>query len=352
MIAEKLSTKVLTIGCQWKKPKGGIAVVLNSYSRIFPKFNIIVNSNGKNAIANLLQLLYSLVVTTFRLTFCRSTKIVHIHTASYNSFKRSALFISLAKFLKRKVVIHIHGGGFKEYYEKNTSFVHKNLLKCDTIIALTEYWKKFFEGLGFENVIVVPNIVDSPTIQERKCNDGKTHILYLGLITKAKGIFDLIDTIYEHKEDLKGNIVLHIGGNGETETIKKMIDDYLLQDIVIYEGWVSGNKKVELLNNTDVFILPSYTEGLPISILEAMSYSLPVISTPVGGIPEVVRDGENGFLIKPGDKDALFNAIVRLANDEELREKMGNISYSKVQPHFPVNISAELVNIYQKLLKQ
>lgn len=352
MIVEKLSARVLTIGCQWKKPKGGIAVVLNSYSRIFPKFNIIVNSNGKNAIANLLQLLYSLVMTTFRLLFCKSIRIVHIHTASNNSFKRSALFISLAKFFKRKVVIHIHGGGFKEYYEKNTSFVHKNLLKCDTIIALTEYWKEFFEGLGFENVIVVPNIVDSPTIQERKCDDGKTHILYLGLITKAKGIFDLIDTIYEHKEDLKGNIVLHIGGNGETETLKKMIGDYSLQDIVLFEGWVSGDKKVELLNNADFFLLPSYAEGLPISILEAMSYRLPVISTPVGGIPEVVKDGENGCLFTPGDKEALYNAIITLVSDKELRKEMGELSYRKVKPHFPNNVSVQLENIYQELLKK
>lgn len=352
MINKETRKRVLTIGCQWKKPKGGIAVVLNSYSRIFPKFNIIVNSNGKNAIANLLQLLYSLVMTTFRLLFCKSIRIVHIHTASYNSFKRSALFISLARFFKRKVVIHIHGGGFKEYYEKNTSFVHKNLLKCDTIIALTEYWKEFFEGLGFENVIVVPNVVDSPTIQERKCDDGKTHILYLGLITKAKGIFDLIDTIYEHKEDLKGNIVLHIGGNGETETLKKMIGDYSLQDIVLFEGWVSGEKKIELLNNADIFILPSYTEGLPISILEAMSYRLPVISTPVGGIPEVIEDGKNGILFTPGDKEALYRAIEKLYTDKEQRKSMGELSYSKVQSYFPDNVSEKLENIYKELLLQ
>ena len=352
MINKETSKLILTIGCQWKRPKGGIAVVLNSYSRIFPKFNIIVNSNGKNAIANLLQLLYSLVMTTFRLLFCKSIRIVHIHTASYNSFKRSALFISLAKFFKRKVVIHIHGGGFKEYYEKNTSFVHKNLLKCDTIVALTEYWKEFFKGLGFKNVIVVPNIVDSPIIQEKKYHDDKVHILYLGLITKAKGIYDLLDVINEHKVEFDGKITLHIGGNGETTTIQNIIKEQNLSDIVKFEGWVSGEKKVELLNNTDVFILPSYTEGLPISILEAMSYKLPVISTPVGGIPEVVKDEENGFLITPGDKKALYNTIIKLATDKEQRMSMGELSYKKVQPHFPENVSARLENIYKELLKQ
>lgn len=352
MIGLYISKHILTIGCQWKKPKGGIAVVLNSYSRIYQKFNIIVNSNGKNTVANAVQLLYSLIATTLKLLLCRRITIVHIHTASNNSFRRSAMFITLARFFRRKVIVHVHGGGFKEYYDKNTSFVHKNLLKCDTIIALTEYWKEFFEGLGFENVIVVPNIVDSPIIQEKKYHDDKVHILYLGLITKAKGIYDLLDVINEHKVEFDGKITLHIGGNGETITLQNIIKEHGFSNIVKFEGWVSGDKKVELLNNTDVFILPSYTEGLPISILEAMSYSLPVISTPVGGIPEVVRDGENGFLIKPGDKDALFNAIVRLANDEELREKMGNISYSKVQAHLPEIVAKELEDIYKKLTKE
>ena len=350
MIIQNISKRILTLGCQWRKPKGGIAVVLNSYSRLFPKFNIIVNSNGKNMIANLLQLLYSLVVTTLELIFFRNIKIVHIHTASYNSFKRSALFISLARFFKRKVVVHIHGGGFKEYYEKNTSFVHKNLLKCDTIIALTEYWKDFFEGLGFDNVVIVPNIVDSPVVQEKKYNDGKVHILYLGLIAQAKGIYDLLDVLCEHKVEFEDKVILHIGGNGETATLQNLIEEYKLSQIVKFEGWVSGDKKVELLNNADVFILPSYTEGLPISILEAMSYGLPVISTPVGGIPEVIEDGENGFLITPGDKVSLYNAIIKLITNKELRKSMGEESYKKVQQHISKNISMKLENIYKELL--
>ena len=350
MITKERSKKILTIGCQWKQPKGGIAVVLNSYSRIFPIFNIIVNSNVKNAITNLLQLLYSLIAITFKLIFCRSIKIVHLHTASYNSFKRSVLFISLTKFFRRKVVIHIHGGGFKEYCEKNKGFVYKNLLKCDTIIALTEYWKEYFNGLGLENVVIVPNIVDAPVVQNKKYDDGKTHILYLGLITKAKGIYDLLDVVNKHKTELENKIILHIGGNGETSTLQSIIKENGLSQIVKFEGWVSGEKKVELLNNADVFILPSYTEGLPISILEAMSYRLPVISTPVGGIPEVIKDGENGFLFTPGDKDALYNAINNLVADKNQREDMGEKSYKRVQQHFPDKVAEILENIYTELM--
>jgi glycosyltransferase involved in cell wall biosynthesis len=249
-------------------------------------------------------------------------------------------------------VIHIHGGGFKEYYEKNSRFVHKNLLKCDTIIALTQYWKEYFNSLGFENVFIVPNIVESPVTKEKKNNDGKVHFLYLGLITKAKGIYDLLDVINKHKAEFDGKIILHIGGNGETTPLQNIIKEHNLSNIVQFEGWVSGEKKVELLNNANVFILPSYTEGLPISILEAMSYSLPVITTQVGGIPEVVKDGENGLLFTPSDKDALYKAIDKLAINKGLQEDMGKKSYDLVQPHFPGNVAVKLESIYNELLKQ
>lgn len=352
MINEKICKQVLTIGCKWEKPKGGIAVVLNSYNKIFPSFENIVNSNGKNAVFNSFQLLYSLIAINIKLIFCKKIKIVHIHTASNNSFRRSAIFVDIAKMFNRKVVLHIHGGGFKDYYAHNKKFVHKVLDKCDTIIALTETWKEFFVNeLKYNNTIIVPNIVEEPKIIYKQVKDERLHILYLGLITKQKGIYDLVETINEHKEEYNNKIVLHIGGNGETETIKQMITQYALENIIKFEGWVSGDKKKELFNTADIFILPSYTEGLPISILEAMSYNLPIISTPVGGIPEVVEDGMNGILFAPGDKVAMYNAIAKLTKDSVLRKNIGKESYNKVTPHFPESVSKKLETIYTKLLK-
>ena len=351
MINKETSKKILTIGCAWKKPKGGIAVVLNSYSRIFQTFNNIVNSDGINFITNLSRLIYSIIITFFKLLFCKQIKIVHIHTSSYNSFRRSDIFVRIAKMFNRKVVIHIHSGAFKVYYAKNKEYVHKVLDKCDTIVALTETWKDFFVNeLKYNNTIIVPNIVEEPTIINKDKKDNLIHILYLGLITQQKGIYDLVETINEHKEELTNKIVLHIGGNGETETIQQMIAKYSLENIIKFEGWISGNKKIEMLNSADIFILPSYAEGLPISILEAMSYRLPVISTPVGGIPEIIKDGINGILVTPGNKDTLFDAIIKLSNNKTLRENMGEFSFKNVQGNFPNSVSKKLETIYTELL--
>lgn len=145
---------------------------------------------------------------------------------------------------------------------------------------------------------------------------------------------------------------MFVGGNGEISKVTQIISKYGLSDIVLFEGWVSGDKKIELLNKVDAYILPSYHEGLPISILEAMSYSLPIISTNVGGIPEILKNGENGFIISPGDKDAMYRAILELMNNEKLRIDMGKASYSKVQEHMPGFVERQLSDLYRSLLNE
>ena len=99
----------------------------------------------------------------------------------------------------------------------------------------------------------------------------------------------------------------------------------------------------------DAYILPSYNEGLPISILEAMSYSLPIISTAVGGIPEILKNGENGFIMEPGDKEAIYRAIHTLMGDERLRAQMGEKSFEKVRTHLPGYVEKQLRELYDSL---
>ena len=106
-----------------------------------------------------------------------------------------------------------------------------------------------------------------------------------------------------------------------------------------------------MLNSVDVFFLPSHNEGLPISILEGMTYELPVLSTPVGGIPSVVREGENGLLVPPADIDRMYQAIMTLASDPSLRETMGARSLEISRDYLVDNVKKELDAFYDRLLK-
>lgn len=105
-----------------------------------------------------------------------------------------------------------------------------------------------------------------------------------------------------------------------------------------------------MLNWTDILILPSYNEGLPIAILEAMSYGKAIISSPVGGIPEIVMHGQNGILVKPGNQNELFNAICFFIKNKDEIKTFGNKSKEIIQPYFPEAVLSDLLKIYKNLL--
>lgn len=351
MLSEKISKNILTIGCSYRNPKGGIAMVMKNYEDyVFPDFKCVVNSGGKNKFEKLFKGVYGLILMFSKLLFDRKIKIVHIHTASYNSFKRSIWYLRLAKFFRKKVILHIHGGGFKDYYATNPKWISKMLNKSDGIIVLSESWKEYFQTITqHPEIFIVENIVAEPINGEKHKSD-KFELLFLGLINPAKGIFDLLEVLKENINEFSGKVLLHIGGNGNVDELKQKIEEYGLSDMVAFEGFVSGDKKTELLQNCDAYILPSYVEGLPISILEAMSYKKPILSTPVGGIPEVVKDGVNGILFDPGDKNAIASAIIKLQQDNNLLKQMEKESYRIIQPHFPDNVISKLEQVYKELL--
>lgn len=350
MLSKELSEKVLTIGCAYNPPKGGVAQVMYTYSQeVYPMFQCVVNSANGGAFKKLWQAIHGLIKMAWKLALNKNLRIVHIHTASYNSFKRSSWFVRLAKAMGRKVVLHIHGGGFREYYNTNPRWILKILKKADCVLALTDSWRKFYsDDLQLPNVVTVPNIVSNPQIKEVE-HDGRLHLLFLGFIVEQKGIFDLIEVIKEHKAEWDGKLMLHVGGSHEVERLQSFIKDNGLENLIQYEGWVSGDKKIMLLNLMDAYILPSYIEGLPISILEALSYGKPVITTPVGGIPEVV-DEDNGYLLTPGDRKTLFEIINGIiVNPTSLKKKEDNARRS-VKENYPENISDILQITYKQLL--
>ena len=183
-------------------------------------------------------------------------------------------------------------------------------------------------------------------------NNNKFKLLFLGYISRDKGIFDLVECIKEYHLEYHDKLMLYIGGSQYEESqLIELIKENNLQDVITFCGWVSGNKKVDLLNNADAFILPSYKEALPISIIEAMTYSLPIISTEVGGIPELVEHDVNGFLFVPGDQNAMKNYIDILMYDYNKRKQMSDNSYSRSLNYLPENAQLKLNQLYKSLLE-
>ena len=117
MLAKEITDSILTIGCEYRSPKGGVAQVIDSYFKlVFATFLFSANSAGKSKMCKFIKCISAFIEVFSRLIIQRRIKIVHIHTASRNSFRRSILFIRLAKMRSRAEEVHNHGGGVKEYY--------------------------------------------------------------------------------------------------------------------------------------------------------------------------------------------------------------------------------------------
>lgn len=353
-INKELSSQVLFLGVSMKT-KGGMTAVLVSYDKYIENMHFIPTWKLGNKLVKSWYALQALVRTWFLLTFEKRIKIVHIHGAANASFDRCKLFIRLAKKRGKKVILHEHAADFVEYYQEaeDKQGITDTLKMCDALIVLSQSWKEYFASIGMDKdkIHVLNNIVSPPDIaKDKHTKDGKLHLMYMGEVSKRKGGFDLLKAIVDNKEYFADKLLLRMGGNEVDGDIKAYIRENGLESFVTYEGWIAGQKKIDCLNWEDVYILPSYNEGLPIAILEAMAYSHPVISTPVGGIPEVIKTGGNGILVKPGDSVAIAEAIKFYIENHDAISKQGDKAYSVVQDFFPEKVFGDLKKIYAQLL--
>lgn len=349
MLQRNIFGKVLFVGMDYKVPRGGIASVLNTYSTFIHPFKFVRTTAGDlNGVQKYWYAASGYVSLIWKLLTDSSIEIVHIHSASGSSFWRKSIAIKIAKSMGKKVIFHCHGGGFRDFRDSSPAKVDAILSKVDSVVCLSSEWKTYFESIGCKNVIVIKNVIGEPKIETTE-SDGLAHFLFLGLICDNKGIFDTLEAITEHKDELLGKIVLHIGGNGQTEKLTRQIKELGLEQLVHFEGWVDKEKKCRLLNLADVYILPSYIEGVPISILEAEAYHKPVITTNVGGIPSIVRDNESGLFVTPGNRDEIYQAIKTLTDDKPLRKKLGETGYDISKDYLPETIKQELENLYNKI---
>ncbi len=350
MIDSKLSSKILTIG-PVAEPKGGISqTVVNYRDYVFSRFQNIEFNTARSKMSNLWAYVRSIPQLFWILLTRRSIRIVHIHTAAGITFIRVFFYWVMAKLFGKKTVMHIHAGSFKNYYLAHPRFVSFVLKRCTRVVALSQEWADFFAGdVGLDNVQIISNVIAPPELNLNRDHD-KLHILFLGHLVETKGIFDLLDVAAEHASELRDKIELHVCGAKNEEKVKDVIAAGKMSDFVKFEGWVKGQKKTDLLNLCDVFILPSYIEGLPLSILESMSYKMAILSTNIGGIPGIVHHGHNGYLFTPGDKAAMLAYILDYADHRSRVVQHGEASASAVSAFLPDAVSESLVAMYSDIL--
>lgn len=305
-------------------------------------------------------IIISYLVLFFRLLFYRP-HIVHVFTCTYWGYWRSYLYILLAKCLRIHTIFHILGAidlFYEEVGEKQRRLIRSSFNTADVYFVQSPYLKEwvlqftlkpveyFWNGIHLDQI---PK-KDLTSLEKLRHMSGPIGIS-IGNLSRNKGTHLIFDALRKLKaQDL--NIGWIFVGRGDIQSFQNLAQDYGLKEI-LFTGPVEEEQKWQYLYMADFFCLPSYAEGQPISILEAMAVGLPIIATTVGSIPEVIANGHDGLLIAPGDEQQLVDAIANLAKNENLRIAMGKNVKEKVQVRHDIYILFEHIKYaYIRLLNK
>jgi len=282
--------------------------------------------------------------------------VVHIHVSQGASVYRKMLLAWIAFLFGKPLVFHTHGGDVAKRFPGLPSPLRRLIAwtyrRADTVIALGESWRQFYiEAMGVDpdRVVILRNPVSMPATIPARAEPPSLKLLYLGMLSEPKGAFDLIRAVSTIPKETRDQLNLIMAGHGEVEHARRMVDELGLGDTVTIPGWIGPAERDALFEEVHGLVLPSHFEGMPMSLLEAMSWGLAVIATPVGAIPDVVIDGKNGFLVPVSDANALSAAMMRLIEDPALCRKFGAEGRKTVEPFSMEGYAEHLISLYSGL---
>lgn len=335
--------------------KGGIASVVNGYrgSAIERKHNIqyVESYQDGSKFAKLWKALGG-YVQFLKVLLTNRPDVVHIHSSFGPSFYRKMPFIYLSRLAGIPVVNHIHGAEFDSFYENASAAKKKKVRRvygnCARFIVLSQEWKeKIAQIVPTDRIDVIENFCIWP---EEGCQAKRRQgqILFLGALEERKGCFDL-PVILEGVKQKCPQARLAVAGDGQMQQLKEAFAKKNLLSDVTFAGWVRGQEKETLLRQSTVFLFPSYNEGMPMAVLEAMGYGLGIVTTSVGGIPQLITHGQSGFLEAPGDLSAMAEDVSKLLQEEALCRDMGEQARKTAKQNYSLEIHLQkLDETYRK----
>lgn len=286
--------------------------------------------------------------------------LAQIHTASKGSFWSNAAAGRICLRLGCPFVFRIHGGAFADFLEElspeQRAQAGAALRSARAVAFLSDRWaERIQELVGELNWTVIPNAVDFPVIppDERpaRAPDAPVTFLFIGTLRPLKGLYELIDAA-RILRDRGGEppVRFLVVGRGRDDEEAAIRAHYAKDPTGTMEfaGIQRGEGKLDAFRQADALLLPSHTEGQPLVILEAFAAGLPVIATTVGAIPEIIGEGTHGLLIPPRDPEAIAQAVVRLAADPSLRQRMGETNQALFREQYTLERYVERVDRHWK----
>lgn len=282
----------------------------------------------------------------------RRVDVAHINMSYRGSTIRKGVVAWTCRTLRIPVVLHLHTCEYVEFYRGLPSALQRaartTFLKADHVVVLGHVWESFVvEQLRVppQRVTVLYNAAPGPAEiglrQPRTVREG-IRLLFVGQLGARKGVTDLLMALSRVGAD-SGDWSLTMAGNGDIEKAKALARELDIVHRITFTGWLDSPEVRDLLASSDVLILPSYAEGLPMAIVEAFAFEVAVIASSVGAIPEIVIDRKSGLLVSPGDVDALEQAVRELCADDQLRESLARAGRSTWESHLEIGQYTERI---------
>lgn len=286
-------------------------------------------------------------------------EIIHINASiNHKSFPRDSLSLFVARILHRKVLFQVHGGvppGELFRSALLTRFVHRVFRSADTVVLLGKTQKEIYVKFCPDaRIAVIPNAITLDP--EAKLRDSAPHgplkLVFLGRLIPEKGIYECLAAASLLKDHGRSFTLIIAGAGPEEDALKSRVDALGLRDEVVFLGPLFGDDKNRLWRDSDVFVFPSYTEGLPYALLESMAAGTVPITTPVGAQPEVVEEGVHGFFVPVRNCEAIYETIAKLDDDRELVLEVAQQAALRARENYTLDrLSSEFGDTYRSLAR-
>lgn len=348
---------VLLVGPSLNRTKGGMATVIGDLlAADLPgvRFQHLVSHVEGSAVEKLGYVFRGLLA----FARARAVDVVHLHVASGASFYRKSLFVLAARLRGQPAILHVHGADFDVFYRQLSAplraYVRFIFGSAAKTLVLSASWQMFFQQhLPGLDVVVLHNGVHAARFGAGQPVDP-TQFLFLGRLGARKGVYDLLNAVALLVERRQAS-GLHflLAGDGEEAQVRAVIAEKQLQPYFTVLGWVPDHAKPDLFRRVACLVLPSYHEGLPMAVLEAMAAGKVIVSTRVGGIPDLVEPGVNGFLLTPGDVAGLAGCLHQVATAPVLVEEMAANNVLKIKNEYDLaKLNRQLVELYRTLASE
>jgi glycosyltransferase involved in cell wall biosynthesis len=358
-------------------PFGGIATVIYSIINselskeyvfdIFNRSESIYDSQTSSLQRKLLKA--KRVLTLFRQLWLGKYEFIHIH-GSTSGFLGDTLVMVVAFLASSRVLLHLHGTDWEKFYGSVSMFrriyVRIGLAIPKRIVVLYDLWARNIRKIDPRiNVRVIRNFIpDCPKPEKASLDslreklgvaENEFVISSIGRVGWRKGSFDIVQAVRQLLVENSNFKVLLVGGEelpGEMRELEKAVLDNNLGGWVKLTGEVNIDDVPTLLEMSDIFVLPSYREGMPMSIIEAMRAGKPIISTTVGAIPDMIESDVSGILVTPGHPEEIASAVTTLRNDPILREKISKGARNAFEQEFETSkVVLDINNIYKEMIE-